>query len=686
MLTCRQLAAPNIALPINEKEPIIGSFFFCGIRMRNLSRNPIAWFATGLAFLLAVTALIYAPGLHGPFMFDDFANLPSLGAQGPIDNGQALVRYLVSGNADPTGRPMSVASFLVDARDWPAPSYPFKRDNLILHLLNGCLLALLLRDLGRAINIEAGRSTIAALFGAGAWMLHPLLVSTVLYVVQREAMLPATFCLLAMLTWLRARARIERGGNAGLTHILGIWCFFAAAALSKPNGLLCPALVLISEAALFKASNRNAQRAKRWTWVVAIPGTVVVTVGLLALSTHELLRGVNPVRGWSAAQRLITEPSILMEYIGQLALVVPSPASVFHDQYQAARNLLDPWFTLPAILAYIALVAGAWMCRRRAPAAALAVLFFFVGHAMESTAIPLELYFEHRNYLPSMLLFWPLGLAISSTHSYMARRAIALVVLAAAATLTYQNVLLWADPAKQAVYWASTQPESPRAQAYAAQIEAVSGHPEAARLRIEAAARLFPDEPQVAFALVDIHCTEGSLQPGDASVVGRALEHTQRDPGALLSQWMAHAIDRAKARSCTGVDPDLVRLWISMASANPRINILPGRRQDIAHLSGVVELAANAPTRAASYFRKALLEDPKPEVALNEAALLGDAGEPSLGLQHLEYFDTLPKPPPPSIGAGMSWLRNRLDDRQGFWTNELNNLRAKLSHHVASGS
>jgi protein O-mannosyl-transferase len=42
-----------------------------------------------LLVLLAILVLIwiaYAPGLRGGFLFDDFANLPALGASGPIDN------------------------------------------------------------------------------------------------------------------------------------------------------------------------------------------------------------------------------------------------------------------------------------------------------------------------------------------------------------------------------------------------------------------------------------------------------------------------------------------------------------------------------------------------------------------------------------------------------------------------
>lgn len=650
--------------------------------MRSLSRHPDAWFALGVAFLLVTAASLYLPGLRGPFMFDDFANLPALGAQGPVDNVRALVRYLASGAADPTGRPVSTASFLLDARDWPALPYPFKRDNLILHLLNGGLLALVLRELGGALRIENQRGLVAAWFGAAAWLLHPMFVSTVLYIVQREAMLPATFCLLALLTWLRARAKLISGGGAPLASTMGIWLLFAGAALSKPNGLLCPALLLCTQAVLPSPLNDRERRARRWTFWLTVPGTVLVAGLLLAISTREILHGMNAVRGWSAAQRLMTEPAIIIEYLAQLTLVRSSPSSVFHDQYAAATSLFAPWFTLPAILACIGLVIAAWVRRHRSPALSLAVLFFFVGHAIESGAIPLELFFEHRNYLPAMLLFWPLGLAVSAPAVRKAGPIIAAAILLILVALTHGNVALWGDPGGQATYWASVQPDSPRAQAYAAQVQASTGKLPLAVSRIEAAARKFPHEPQVAFVLADLHCQAGALASGDAGLVATALQDATRDPGALLSQWISHAIDVARRGTCSGLDLGVTRQWIAAASANPRIYVLPGRRQDLAHLSGLVELASGDAGAAAIDFRRALREEPKPQVALNEAALLGAAGEPSLGLAHLEYFDTLPTPAPPTIGTGMAWVRFRIDGNQGYWMNEMNSLRAKLARHA----
>ena len=144
---------------------------------------------------LALAWLAYRPGLSGGFLFDDFVNLNAIGASGPIDNWSTFWRYITSGTADPTGRPLALLSFLVDARDWPADPEPFLRSNLVLHLLNATLLFSLLRSLGRWLDPNDARSDAAALLGAGLWLLHPLLVSTTLYAVQREAMLPGTFIL-----------------------------------------------------------------------------------------------------------------------------------------------------------------------------------------------------------------------------------------------------------------------------------------------------------------------------------------------------------------------------------------------------------------------------------------------------------------------------------------------------------
>ena len=648
--------------------------------MRLFSSKGLA-LVVSMASVIAIAALLYAPGLRGSFVFDDFANLPALGAQGPIVDGPSTLRFLTSGKADPTGRPLSMASFLIDARDWPADPYPFKRDNLVLHLLNGAILALLLLRLGVAMGMDALRARFAAGFGAAAWLIHPLFVSTVLYVVQREAMLPATFTLLALLAWLRGRVSVSRDGRAPLLTYGCVYLLVALATLSKANGLLIPLFVVCLEAAL-PATEPNAAKTRHYTYLFFGPVAALVIAALGWAAFASLGAPPIPVRGWSVSQRLLTEPAILLDYLARLTLVAPPTSSLFHDTYAAAENALSPWYTLPSMLACTGLIVSAFVARRRHPVLAAAVLFFFAGHAMESSALSLELYYEHRNYLPAMLLFWPLGVAIYRLPSHALRYGLAIALLAVAAGMTHANVTLWADPLRQAVVWANLQPDSPRAQVYAAQMEAEAGSLSQATARIDAAAAHFPAEPQIAFAQANLHCAQGRV--GDDTIAGvlSTLRSAKRDPGELMSRWLGEAVRTAVSGRCEGMTLSAIASMADAADANPTISSLPGRRQDIAHLRGLLALASGNGDEALRWFNEALLREPSIAVALNQAATLGAADRPSLGLRHLEYFDALPKPPPPSPGTGMRWLHALLLDRQGYWDREINHLRGELQRRA----
>jgi Flp pilus assembly protein TadD len=74
---------------------------------------------------------------------------------------------------------------------------------------------------------------------------------------------------------------------------------------------------------------------------------------------------------------------------------------LFHDDLTVSRGLLQPWTTLPSVATVVFLVWGALHWRRRWPLLCFGILWFFAGHLLESTILPLELVFEHRNYLPS---------------------------------------------------------------------------------------------------------------------------------------------------------------------------------------------------------------------------------------------------------------------------------------------
>ncbi len=208
-------------------------------------------FWTALLLLLALTALIYQRGLHGVFLFDDFANLPALGAFGPVDNWTAFWRYITSGTADPTGRPLALLSFLIDAHDWPADPWPFKRSNLILHLINGALLALLLRRLGRLLRPGLTRRGCRR----GAWRRDVAASSAVRI---DDAVCRTTRSHVAgNVHAARPAGLLSRPGHGRAGTPLGPWLCAGAigiatllAVASKANGILLPLLTLLIEALL----------------------------------------------------------------------------------------------------------------------------------------------------------------------------------------------------------------------------------------------------------------------------------------------------------------------------------------------------------------------------------------------------------------------------------------------------
>ena len=120
------------------------------------------------AALLLLAFWAYAPGMAGGFLLDDDFNLESLGdSSGGVHDWESLRVYLSSGFSGPTGRPLSLLSFLLDARNWPADPEPFKRTNLIIHLATATILWQMLRSLLKQFSLAARQKEIIALLAAG---------------------------------------------------------------------------------------------------------------------------------------------------------------------------------------------------------------------------------------------------------------------------------------------------------------------------------------------------------------------------------------------------------------------------------------------------------------------------------------------------------------------------------------
>jgi protein O-mannosyl-transferase len=635
-----------------------------------------------LLLLLAIAA--YEPGLRGDFLFDDFGNLPALGASGPINTWPTFWRYITSGIADPTGRPLTLLTFLLDARDWPAEPYPFKRTNLILHLLNGALLYALFIKLGLALGIEKRSCSLAALMAAALWLLHPLMVSTTLYIVQREAMLPATCVLIGLLAWLHGRDQIttEHPRNGLVWCVLGLGGFTLLGSLAKANGALLPVYALLIEFIVLARHRalpigRPAHVHRVFFSVFVVLPTLAICVYLVWVGAHGISVGGNAgVRSWSYAQRLLTEPRVLTDYLSLLWLPRSFSSGLFNDQYAASTSLLAPSTTLPAILVVVALIGGAWKLRRRHPALALAVLFYFAGQLLESTSIPLELYFEHRNYVPGMLMFWPLSLWLADTRTLViAKRGLMIVLPLILAAMTHTRATAWGNVETQALIWAQINPESPRAQANAAQVEIQSGRPHDAIRRLEALLTTQPDQVQIVFNLIGARCMAGGVNSREVAAALVAMQKSS-NTGSLFVSWFNRMLPVVLSKECPGLSAaDLVHL-INAGLRNPKL-AAAGPQQDLTYLRGRIALAQRQPDAALADFVKALDLQVRPDMALQAAATLGATGYPAQGLRLLDHYQQVKKKVMPP-GFGMPILHSWVLARQNYWPQELAHLRQQL--------
>jgi tetratricopeptide (TPR) repeat protein len=173
-----------------------------------------------------------------------------------------------------------------------------------------------------------------------------------------------------------------------------------------PLGLVLIEIIFYSGLAPLKSIRKRVP-------ILAVAGVVLVLFGVVFYITGalEFLLSGFSTRPFTLWERLLTEPRILLFYISQIFYPLPARLSITHD-IAVSTSLFSPWTTLPAILAVLLLMGVAvWQAKKR-PLPAFAILFFFLNHVVESTILPLELIFEHRNYLPSFFIFLPIAAAL----------------------------------------------------------------------------------------------------------------------------------------------------------------------------------------------------------------------------------------------------------------------------------
>ncbi len=425
-----------------------------------------------LAFLaFGLTALVYAPGLSGGWVLDDLTNIvqnPALFIH-PWSYG-AVMHAAFSFDAGPLRRPISMLTFALDRTFFGQGPLSFKITNLALELVNGLLLLGFTRKLLRigrrrwSTDWTDCEIDYTALAVVAAWLLLPLNLTSVLYVVQREAALAAAFTIAGAWFYISARERqLERGGGGGRL-VAGFAAFLVLATLSKESGALLPVYTLLLEALLFRFKDPSGRTSRG---ILFFYLGFLVLPGLAGLAwTYETGLLSYAGRPFTLAERLLSENRVVLHYIGWALLPSLADFTVFHH-LTPSSGWLTPPSTFLSALALALLLVLAFLLRRKNPLAALGIGWFFAGQLMESTIFPLELVFEQRNYLADwglvLVVFSLLLLAAPRGRHRIARRAVSVLLIAFYASVTAQWAWAWRNNITLAIDQAVFHPHSPRA-------------------------------------------------------------------------------------------------------------------------------------------------------------------------------------------------------------------------------
>lgn len=443
-----------------------------------MSQHQTRFFVVALALAMLTTFCVYFPGLEGGFIFDDYPQIVINGNLSPFSSWQDMIRIAASGNAGPGGRPIALITFAAQIRHSGLDPYFFKLFNVIVHCCNGILLfgflrALFIAAIGRGGSWGEGLSNrsdanILVVSISVLWLLSPMCLTSVLYAVQRMTSLSATFTLLGLWGYVAGRYRNTQDAQdqrGNLLALISLSLGTLAAYFTKEIGALTLLYAWIVEASIFGWRSANP----RWQRLLAVLRylpwiALLIAIGYVTLYMN-LPQGYQG-RSFTLAERCLTQTRILWFYIFQILLPNASWFSLYHDDFVVSKGLVHPWTTAFALIGHISALGLALIIRRRYPIITLGIFWFYGGHLLESSVFPLELVFEHRNYLPMLgpltIASWGLWRFGSVNGQWRAVVILFSLWILGLAGVTGIRAASWGDPL-HAIIEAERHPNSARA-------------------------------------------------------------------------------------------------------------------------------------------------------------------------------------------------------------------------------
>jgi protein O-mannosyl-transferase len=321
-------------------------------------------------------------------------------------------------------RPVACLSFALNHYFGGLDVFGYHLVNLMIHFLSSVFLFLFIFNTLHLPSLReryASNAYAIALLATVLWAINPIQTQAVTYIVQRMASLAAMFYILSMYFYLKARTaertkpKIAFFVSSGLSFLLALG--------SKENAAMLPMSLFLYEAIVIQEDTKLFFR-RNLKWFILVC-SIIAIIGLIYFyfkqgTIFSFLKGYER-RPFTLTERLLTQPRIFIFYITLLLYPMPNRLSIAHS-FELSTSLFEPATTFFAILFVFGLIAFSLAITKKRPLFAYCLLFFIVNHLIESTIFSLELVFEHRNYLPSMLFFVPIAAGLCYLLDHFANR------------------------------------------------------------------------------------------------------------------------------------------------------------------------------------------------------------------------------------------------------------------------
>jgi len=390
-------------------------------------------------FLAIATIAVYYHTLDVPFYLDDFSSIQ----ENPlIYNWQGFSQLWQYA-------PLRFVGYLSFALNYYFGKFDYTGYhliNILIHFLVGFVLYLFVQALLKTPRLKVSEQTHLwlPLLAALLFILHPLHIQAVTYIVQRLASLAALFYILTMFSFVQARLSTDK------KTLWIIICIISAllAFFTKQNTFTLPIVLLLIEICFFS------------TPIKKLLHFGLMSLGVIAFSILMLSWNFNyqpfSLEAMQALTKETDKISRLDYFASQMQVIwiylklffYPSGLHIDYDPFPLTG--FDA-ITITAALLHLSIITIALFFIKKYPLLTFGILFYYVAHSIESGFIPIrDVIFEHRTYLPDIglviIVGWFLIEKVANWIKLPTVLALSSVLLIVLGIQTWERNQMWRNP------------------------------------------------------------------------------------------------------------------------------------------------------------------------------------------------------------------------------------------------